>query len=98
MYSLSLPYSFLPSVSDYYQVDVTRHQRVTNGTMPTQVYPVFSTTDKSQRHVLSFRLRFITYHVTSAPFLYLHHRHCQSQNITFIRLIYPSPQDLPLKT
>jgi len=33
-----------------------------------------------------------------APFLYLYHRHCQSQDIIFIRLLYPSPQALPLKT
>ena len=30
-------------------------------------------------------------HLNSAPFLYLHHRHCQSQDIIFIRLLYPSP-------
>src|SRR6218665_797944 len=26
----------------------------------------------------------MTYHLNSAPFLYLHHRHCQSQDIIFI--------------
>ena len=30
------------------------------------------------------------YHLNSAPFLYLHHRHCKSQDIIFIRLLYPS--------
>src|SRR6218665_2181686 len=33
----------------------------------------------------------MTYHLNSAPFLYPHHRHCQSQDI------YPSPPGLPLK-
>ena len=38
------------------------------------------------------------YHLSSAPFLYLHHRHCQSQDIIFIRLIIMSiTQGLPLK-
>ena len=35
----------------------------------------------------------MTYHLNSAPFLRLHHRHCQSQDIIFIR----HPQGLPLK-
>src|SRR6218665_3411127 len=39
----------------------------------------------------------MTYHLNSAPFLYLHHRHCKSQDIIFIRLLYPSPLGLPLK-
>ena len=33
----------------------------------------------------------MTYHLNSAPFLRLHRRHCQSQDIIFIRLLYPSP-------
>src|SRR6218665_1417460 len=32
----------------------------------------------------------ITYHLNSAPFLRLHRRHCQSQDM-FICLLYPSP-------
>jgi len=37
--------------------------------------------------------------VNSAPFLfYLHHHHCQSQDIIFIPLLYPSPPCIPLKT
>jgi|SRR6218665_2484838 len=32
----------------------------------------------------------MTYHLNSAPFLYLHHHHCQSQDIIFIRLLYSS--------
>ena len=32
----------------------------------------------------------MTYHLYSAPFLYLHHRHCQSQDIIIIRVLYPS--------
>src|SRR6218665_1608064 len=39
----------------------------------------------------------IIYHLNSAPSLYLHHRHCQSHDIIFIRLLYPSPPGLPLK-
>ena len=39
----------------------------------------------------------MTYHLNSAPFLYLHHRHCKSQDIIFIRLLYSSPPGLPLK-
>src|SRR6218665_3670345 len=31
----------------------------------------------------------MTYHQNSAPFLYFHHRLCQSQDIIFIRLLYP---------
>src|SRR6218665_3581678 len=34
----------------------------------------------------------MTYHLNSAPFPYLLHRHCQSQDIVFIRLLYPSPR------
>src|SRR6218665_3601667 len=30
----------------------------------------------------------MTYHLNSAPFLRLHRRHCQSQDIIFIRLLY----------
>src|SRR6218665_2631506 len=37
------------------------------------------------------RLWKMTNNLNSAPFLYLHHRHCQSQDIIFIRLLYPSP-------
>src|SRR6218665_1686798 len=33
----------------------------------------------------------MTYHLNSAPFLRLHCRHCQSQDIIFIRLLYPTP-------
>src|SRR6218665_3027741 len=34
----------------------------------------------------------MTYHLNSAPFLHLHRRrHCQSQDIIFICLLYPSP-------
>jgi len=33
----------------------------------------------------------MTYHLNSALFLYLHHRHGQSQDIIFIWLLYPSP-------
>ena len=46
---------------------------------PTEPYP-------SLHHVFG-----MTYHLNSAPFLYLHHRHCQSQDIIFIRLLFPSP-------
>src|SRR6218665_1960518 len=38
------------------------------------------------------------YHLNSAPFLYLHHHYCQSQDIIFIRLLHPSPPSLSLKT
>src|SRR6218665_3825113 len=44
---------------------------------PTEPYPPL-------HHVFG-----MTYHLNSAPFLYLHHRHCQSQDI---RLLYPSPR------
>src|SRR6218665_1105581 len=40
----------------------------------------------------------MTCHLNSAPFLYLHHNHCQSQNIIFIRLLYLSTPGFPLKT
>src|SRR6218665_3973877 len=43
---------------------------------PTKPYP-------SRHHLFG-----MTYHLNSAPFLYLHHRHCQSQDI---RLLYLSP-------
>src|SRR6218665_947434 len=43
------------------------------------------------------RLLNYLYHLNSAPFLYLHHCHCQSQDIIFIRLLYPSLPSLPLK-
>src|SRR6218665_586864 len=33
----------------------------------------------------------MTYHLNSAPFLCLHRRHCQSQDIIFTCLLYPSP-------
>src|SRR6218665_1752906 len=36
----------------------------------------------------------MTYHLNSAPFLRLHRRHCQLQDIIFIRLLYPSPPGL----
>jgi len=36
----------------------------------------------------------MTYHMNSAPFLYLHHRHFQSQDIIFTRLLYPSSPGL----
>jgi len=36
----------------------------------------------------------ISHHLNSAPFLYLHHHHCQWQTIVFIRFLYLSPQDL----
>src|SRR6218665_3645703 len=39
----------------------------------------------------------MTYHQNSAPFLYLHRRHCQSQDIIYLRLLYPSLLGLPLK-
>jgi len=39
----------------------------------------------------------MTYHLNSTPFLYLHHHYCQSQDIIFIRLLYQSPPGLPLK-
>jgi len=45
---------------------------------PTEPYP-------SLHHVFG-----MTYHLNSALFLYLHHHHCQSQDIIFIRLLYPS--------
>src|SRR6218665_1280682 len=38
----------------------------------------------------------MTYHLNSAPFLYLHRPHCQSQDIIFIRLLSPSPPSPPL--
>src|SRR6218665_1141518 len=47
---------------------------------------------QSLRHVFG-----MTYHLNAAPFLRLHRRHCQSQDIIFTCLLYPSPQDLPLK-
>jgi len=34
----------------------------------------------------------MTYHLNCAPFLRLHRRHCQSQDIVFIWLLYPSPR------
>ena len=37
------------------------------------------------------------YHMNSAPFLYLYHRHCQPQDIIFILLLYPSRPGLALK-
>jgi len=43
------------------------------------------------------RWRHVTYHLDSSPFLYLHHRHCKSQDIVFIGLLYPSPPGLLLK-
>src|SRR6218665_1359247 len=54
---------------------------------PTEPYP-------SLHHVFG-----MTYHLNSAPFLYLHHRHVisTSQHIIFIWLLYPSPPGLPLK-
>src|SRR6218665_2886931 len=36
----------------------------------------------------------MAYHLNSVPFLYLHHRHCQSQHI---HLLCPSPPGLSLK-
>src|SRR6218665_3213735 len=39
----------------------------------------------------------MTYHLNSAPFIYLRHPHSQSQDIIFLRLLYPSPPGLPLK-
>src|SRR6218665_3331032 len=41
---------------------------------------------QSLRHVFG-----MTYHLNSAPFLRLHRRHCQSQDIIVICLLYPSP-------
>src|SRR6218665_2695907 len=40
---------------------------------------------QSLRHVFG-----MTYHLYSAPFPPLHRRHCQSQDIIFICLFYPS--------
>src|SRR6218665_2916309 len=42
------------------------------------------------------RWRPVIYHLDSEPFLYLHHRHCKSQDIVFIDLLYPSHPGLPL--
>src|SRR6218665_1135374 len=53
---------------------------------PAEPYP-------SQHHVFG-----MTYHLNCVTFLYLHHRYFQSQDILFIRLLYPLPQGLPLKT
>src|SRR6218665_2420009 len=39
----------------------------------------------------------MTYHLNSAPFIRLHRRHCQSQDIICTCLLYSSPQGLPLK-
>src|SRR6218665_244178 len=47
---------------------------------PTEPYP-------SLHHVVG-----MTYHLNCAPFLYPHHRQCQSRDIIFIRLLYPSPR------
>jgi len=52
---------------------------------PTELYPPL-------HHIFG-----ITYHLDSAPFLHLHHCRCQSQDIIFIWLLYPSPSGLPLK-
>src|SRR6218665_2269133 len=41
---------------------------------------------QSLRHVFG-----MTYHLNSAPFHRLHRRHCQSQDIVFTCLLYPSP-------
>src|SRR6218665_308770 len=40
----------------------------------------------------------MTCHLNCALFLYLHHHHCQSQTIIFIRLLCLSPPGLPRKT
>src|SRR6218665_3819329 len=38
----------------------------------------------------------MTCHLNPSPLPYLHHCHCQSQDIIFIRLLYPSTPDLSL--
>src|SRR6218665_2461537 len=48
---------------------------------PTEPYGPY----QSPHHVFG-----MTYHLNSAPFLRLHRRHCQSQDIILIRLLYPS--------
>src|SRR6218665_3864054 len=59
---------------------------------PTSVSLMFS--NPSLLHVFG-----MSYHLNSALFLYLHHYDCQSQDIIFIRLLYPSSSPgLPLKT
>src|SRR6218665_2984134 len=52
---------------------------------PTEPFP-------SLHHVFG-----MTYHLNSAPFPYLHHRYCQSQDIIFIRFLYPSHPGFLLK-
>src|SRR6218665_1570452 len=47
---------------------------------------------QSLRHVFG-----MTYHLNSAPFLRLHRRHCQSQDIIFTCLLYPSPPGPSIK-
>src|SRR6218665_3623291 len=41
--------------------------------------------------MISYHVFGMTYYLNSAPFLCLHRRHCQSQDIIFTCLLYPSP-------
>src|SRR6218665_1162952 len=56
---------------------LSRPQSLLISCSPTEPYP-------SLHHVFG-----VTYHLNFAPFLYLHHRHCQSKDI---HLLYPSPR------
>src|SRR6218665_676879 len=74
-----------PSLLDHHPVSPFLNLRsLLISCSPTESYP-------SLHHVFG-----MTYHLNSAPFLYLHH-HCQSQHI---HLLYPSrssPPGLPLR-
>src|SRR6218665_670717 len=66
-----------PALLDHHPVSPFLHPRsLPTSCSPTEPYP-------SLHHVFG-----MTFHLNSAPFLYLHHRHRQSQHI---HLLYPSP-------
>ena len=86
-------YTFVNS-SPYSQPSLLNHHHVSPFLDPRSLLISCSSTKPytSLHHV--FRM---IYHMNSAPFLHLHHRHFQSQDIVFIRLLYPSLPGLTLK-
>src|SRR6218665_2618837 len=79
-YANSLP-SSQPALLDHHPVSPFLEPRsLLISCSPTEPYP-------SLHHVFG-----MPSHLNSAPFLSLHHRHCKSQDIIFIRLLYPSPR------
>src|SRR6218665_1284021 len=75
-----------------YSIIILSHPFMTPGHFSSHV--IQPNHDSSLHHV--FGMTYM-YHLNVAPFLYIHHRRCQSQDIIFIRILYPSPRAIHSK-